>query len=139
MSSKWYLVPLPLLFACGLGNIRSDGDLYRQAEALRRRGLTLQAIEVADRGYRRWQNRPTSEWHWKFRLLQAELLNQGSPARALELLQGGGGSPPTSELDARYRADLGYSTRDGAMLDQAADLASRGGHSSLLATIEWKR
>src|SRR5260221_9354112 len=138
MSSKWCLASLPLLFACGLGNIHSDGDLYRQAEALQRRGLNRQAVEIADRGWRRWQNQPTSEWHWKFRLLEAELLNQSSP-RALELLRGSGGSPPSGELYARYRADLGYSIRDGAMLDQAAELASRGGHSTLLADIEFKR
>src|SRR5713226_471885 len=130
MSSKRYLALMPLLFACGLGNIHSDDDLYRQAESLRRRGLNVQAIEVADRGWRRWQNRPTSEWHWKFRLLEAEMLNQGSPSRALELLQGSGDLPPRGEIYARYRADLGYSIRDGAMLDQAAELASRGGHSS---------
>src|SRR5437016_14536442 len=105
MSSKWYLAPLPLLFACGLGKTYSDDDLYRQADALRRRGLSLQAMEIADRGWRRWQNQPASEWHWKFRLLEAELLNQGSAVRARELLQGGG-SPPTGELYTRYLADL---------------------------------
>src|SRR5262245_27292322 len=131
MSSKWYLAPLPLLFSCGIDKLPSDDTLYQQAEALRRRGLNLPAIEIADRGWRRWQNQSASEWHWKFRLREAEALNQGSAQRAREFLQGGGGSPPAGELHARYLADLGYATRDGAMLDQAAEMASRQGHSSL--------
>src|SRR2546426_12793554 len=99
MSPKWYLTPLPLLVACGLGKVHSDDDLYRQSEALRRRGRIRQAMEIADRGWRQWQNQPVAEWHWKFRLLKAELLlNQGSRPQATDLMEVGGGSPPTGEL-----------------------------------------
>src|SRR2546430_1213246 len=62
----------------------------------------------------------------------------GVGGAARKLLKGGA-PPPTGELYTRYLADLGYSIRDGAMLDQAAELASSQGHSSLLATIELKR
>jgi CHAT domain-containing protein len=140
MTPKWYLAPLPLLIACGLEKASSDDDLYRKAEALRRRGLIRPAMEIADRGWRHWQNQPVAEWHWKFRLLEAELLlNQGSTVRARELLQMAASSLPTGELYVRYLSDLGYATRDSSLLDQAADLASRQGHFSVLAGIELKR
>src|SRR5882672_497795 len=99
MNPKWYVASLPLLVACGLEKINSDDDLYRRAEALRRRGLTRQAMEVADRGWRRWQNQPVAEWHWKFRLLEAELLlNEGATVRAQERLQGRASPLPSGEL-----------------------------------------
>src|ERR1700736_5884850 len=49
MSWKWLLVPLPLLIAFGCGNRAKSEDLYRESVALRRRGFTQNAIEVADR------------------------------------------------------------------------------------------
>jgi CHAT domain-containing protein/tetratricopeptide (TPR) repeat protein len=140
MNRTWYLA-LPLLIGHGCVRSPSDEDLYRQSEALRRQGLNRQAVQIADQGWRHWQNRTTAEWHWKFRLLKAEvLLIQGARAQARELLRGTGDSPPrATELQARHLADLGFAERDRELLDQAAELASRGRYSSLLASIELKR
>src|SRR5436190_2209964 len=102
MSPKWCLSLLPLLLACR----QSSSDLYRESEALWRRGVMSQAVAVADRGWQQWKGQPTAEWHWKFRLLEAELLlNSSLSVRALELLERPGGAPPNSELNARYLAD----------------------------------
>jgi CHAT domain-containing protein len=140
MSLNWPLVLLPLLIACGCGNPARPEDLYRESVALRRRGAIHRALEVADRGWRQWKSAPGTEWHWQFRLLEAELLlTQGSEARARRLLEEGGGGPPSDELKARYLADLGQARKDQALLDQAFELATSRGFSSLLASIELKR
>jgi len=136
MNRKWYLMPLPLLLACS----HSPGELYRESESLWRRGAISEATQVAERGWQQWKNQPAAEWHWKFRLLKAELLlNDNSSPRALELLQGGGGEHPPAELKARYLADLGHAKRNRALVNQAFELASRQGQTSLLPAIELKR
>src|SRR5260370_17989262 len=104
MSPNWYSV-LPLLFlvACGGGGLQSAESLYRESEALGRRGFTRKAIEVADCGWRQWKDQPDAQWHWKFRLLEAELmLSRGSVSPALEFLDQGGGTPPSIELNAPF-------------------------------------
>ena len=107
---------------------------------MRRRGFTKQAVEVADRGWRQWAGKPGDEWHWKFRLLKAELLlNQRSPARALELIEGDGGTPSSGESRARYLADLGQAKKDPAVVEQAFELASHLHYSSLIPSIQLKR
>src|SRR5579859_3329944 len=111
---------LLLLIAWGCGHPPSPDDLYRRAETLRYRGFTKQAVEVADRGWRQWTSKPGDEWHWKFRLLKAELLlNQRTTSQALELLDGAGAAPPSDELKARYLADLGQAKKDRALVEQA--------------------
>jgi CHAT domain-containing protein/tetratricopeptide (TPR) repeat protein len=132
---------LPILVVCGCSRRPSEpGDLYRESDALRRRGVVLEAIEVADRGWRQWQSQPEAEWHWKFRLLKAELLlNQGRVAPARELLEADGKAPPPGELNARYLADLGQVRQDSALVEQAFAIASRDGYSSLLPSIQLKR
>jgi CHAT domain-containing protein len=133
-------VLLLLLIAWGCGKPRSAEDLYGQAETLRRRGFTKQALEAADQGWRQWISKPGAEWQWKFRLLKAEILvNQRSTRQALELLDGAGEAPPSDELKARYLADLGQARKDRALVEQAFELASRHGYSSLIASIELKR
>src|SRR5262249_58124907 len=98
MSPRWWLAAPLLLIACGRYNGNAADKLYRQSEALWRYGDIEKAIDVADHGWRQWKNEPAAEWHWKFRLLEAELLlNQGSAARALALLQEGGGAPSSGE------------------------------------------
>ena len=137
---KLYLAPLLLSIAAGCSRPASPAKLYADAEEVRLHGLTGRAIEIADRGWQRWKGQPNTEWHWKFRLLKAELLfNQGLGRLTLKLLESGGATPPSSELRARYLADLGQAKRDPALLDQAFQLASRQADSPLIPTIELKR
>src|SRR5207237_10539813 len=136
MSPRWYFIPLPLLIACGNHTSNSAAVRYRESEALARRGVVRKALASADRGWREWKNQPTAEWHWKFRLLEAELLrDQGSVVQALELLESGG-APPTSALKIRWMASLGQASKDRVLIDQALELASRDGYSALLPEIE---
>src|SRR5579872_3934604 len=131
---------LLIVIACGCARQPSAEDLYRDARTLWRRGLFSQATAAADRGWQQWKNQPNTEWHWKFRLLEAELLfNPRSPARALALLERAPVAPPSGELKARYLADLGLARKDSSLLEQALDLASRQGYSSLVPVIELKR
>jgi CHAT domain-containing protein len=141
MNAKRYLALLPIIVVCQCARRPSSaGDLYREADALRRRGVVLEAIAVADRGWQDWKSQPGTEWHWKFRLLKAELLlNQGSVAEARVLIEAGGGTPPSGELNARYLADLGQARQDLALVGRAFELASRQGYSSLIPTIQLKR
>ena len=138
---KWYLALLPILVVCQCARRPSSADeLYRGSDALRRRGVVLEAIAVADRGWQQWKSQPGAEWHWKFRLLKAELLlNQGWVAQARELLEFGGETPSSSDLKARYFADLGQARRDPALVEEAYNVASRQSVWSLVPTIQLKR
>lgn len=134
------LILLTLIVTCGCVRWSSPEDLRRKAEELRRHGLTQQAVEVAETGWRLWKDRPKSEWHWQFRLLRAELLfTPRSPALALAALEDGGGSPPSDELTVRYLADLGQAKKNSALLERALELASRRGLISLIPGVELKR
>jgi tetratricopeptide (TPR) repeat protein len=140
MNSNRYLALLPLLIHCGCAKPPSSEELYRKSDALRRQGVILEAVAVADRGWQQWKSNPEAEWHWKFRLLKAELLlNQRLPNRARELLEEAGGAPPSGDLEARYLADLGLAKRDPALLEQAFELASRHAYSALIPSIQLKR
>src|SRR3954447_14278836 len=102
MQIARYLLPLLFLTACGYSE-RQSGKLFQDCELLARRGFNRKALELVDRGWQRWKSQPDSEWHWKFRLLDAELLvNEGLPERARDLLEGGSGTPPSDDLKARY-------------------------------------
>src|SRR5579864_2802941 len=139
ISRRFALLPILVVCQCARPP-SSPGELYRESDALRRRGVVLKAIAIADRGWQVWKSQPGAEWHWKFRLLKAELLlNQGWVAPARELLEGDGKAPPPGELNARYLADLGQARQDPALVEQAFEIASHYGYSSLLPTIQLKR
>jgi CHAT domain-containing protein len=140
MVPERYVALLLIVLASSCAKPPSPEDLYRDAVALWKRGLVSQATAVADRGWQQWKGQPSAEWHWKFRLLEAELLlNPSSLARALALLEGAAGAPPSTELKARYLADLGFARKDSSLLEQALELASAKGYSSLIPGIELKR
>ena len=138
---KWYLALLPILAVCQCARRPlSPDEIYRESDALRRRGVVLEAIAVADRGWQQWKSQPGTDWHWQFRLLKAELLlNQGWVAQARELLEAGGKTPLSAELKARYLADLGQAKQDPSLVEQAFGIAAHQGYSSLIPTIQLKR
>jgi CHAT domain-containing protein/Flp pilus assembly protein TadD len=125
---------LVLLIGSGCGRPRSADEIYKRSEDYRRRGLWKLALNLADEGWQQWKDRPGSDWHWRFRLLQAEL----SPGQAESLLEGDGG-PASSELRARYLADLGQAKRIPALVEQAYEIACQEKLRNLIPTIELKR
>src|SRR5437879_1861703 len=120
MSVRWYLLPLPFLMACKYGGFQSAENLYQQSEQLSRSGANRKALELVDRGWRKWESRPDSEWHWKFRLLEADLLaGEGLTDRSRRLLEQAPNQPPAGEIEARYVALMALVRRDRALADRA--------------------
>ncbi len=81
--------------------------LFESAEAEYKRGELVRARQDAESGYRQLQNRRESEWHWKFKLLYAEmLLWNGDTNKADSLLS----EPPWKypRLLPRYHMLQGY-------------------------------
>jgi CHAT domain-containing protein/Tfp pilus assembly protein PilF len=135
-----YQLPLLFLIACGNDELRSTGKLFNDAETLWRHGSNRRALELADRGWVRWKNRPDSAWHWKFRLLEAELLiSEGSRARARELLESSHNKPPTGTIEAWFFSVLAQAKRDQSLADRAYELASQNGDIALQIAIELAR
>jgi len=118
---------------------KATSTLYAEAESFRRHGFVQRALEVTDRGSRQAREEGVDDWLWRFRLLRAELLlSQDLPGEAGALLVEGGAAP-SSELGARYLADLGQARRDRAMVEEAFAIATRNAYSSLLPSIQLKR
>ena len=136
MKVRWYLLPF-LLPACGCRESQSPDSLYQESERLFRRGQNRQALKTVDRGWRNWKSNPTSPWHWKFRLLEAELLiSEGSIESARELLAG---APPSGDLRARHLSLLALATRDRTLADRAFELASVQQDAALMVATELRR
>src|SRR5213595_3650840 len=136
MPLKWRLLPLSFLLACGYGG---PERLYRESDQLWRRGHSREALELAERGWRQWKNRPASEWHWRFRLLEAELLSgEGAAAASRALLETEPDQPPSDEFRVRYFALLALARHDPALADRAFELAERLGDPTLALAVELK-
>ncbi len=74
-----------ILTACRPGD---PSALYAAAEREQHYGNLDRAVSAAQRGYNAWRSEPSSEWHWRFRLLLADLLlSARTPAEALPLLE----------------------------------------------------
>jgi CHAT domain-containing protein/Tfp pilus assembly protein PilF len=140
---------LLLLAACawGCNSFRPSGRAYSRADQLRREGNLTGALREAERGYTAWGGRPEAPWHWKFRLLTADiLLSQNNWQRAKPLLE----TPPASVQDAPLMARL-YAARGRCFYEQndqpqalenmnrALDLASRQDARELIPEIRLRR
>lgn len=109
--------PLTILIGaimfCGCANDarRAPASVYARADAFRHANNLPSALEVSQRAFSAWRQSPAATWHWKFRLLTAEvLLSEGQTAQALSLLQDG---PPHNldgrdQIEARLLTDRGY-------------------------------
>jgi CHAT domain-containing protein/tetratricopeptide (TPR) repeat protein len=120
----------------------------RQARAVYNNALSLEyrrparALDEADRGFKEWSHRPDSAWHWRFRLLKAQLLlAQGDVKNALPLLDGDVPSVPDRPVlmtrlalerchAAYIRGDYQASAR---YCDDALARASAAGSDRLIA------
>src|SRR5258706_15879518 len=73
---------------CLCGCAGNPATSYSRGDAQRRAGDLPRALKEAEAGRAAWNSETQSEWHWKFRLLAAEiLLMQGEAQKALPLLQ----------------------------------------------------
>ncbi|HWR52735.1 MAG TPA: CHAT domain-containing protein [Bryobacteraceae bacterium] len=130
---------------CGCGG-DSDRVLLDRADLLLRKGELAEALSAADRGWRRWQGDPSSEYHWRFRLKKAEVhLAQGGLEQALPLVDA---EPPArfGRLRAVRLTQLGtarlyqgrYPDAESALV-KAASLAAESGDRRLQAEVALRR
>src|ERR1043166_9175256 len=79
---------IAVFLAAGCGNrYISEDQRYNDATAAIRRGDFKSALNLAEQGNARWNDRPQSAWHWKYRVVLAEaLLNVGRAKEAPGLL-----------------------------------------------------
>jgi CHAT domain-containing protein/Tfp pilus assembly protein PilF len=134
-----------LAVACGRRAALDPASIFRQATHLRERGDLPQALALADRGFGSFQNSP--EWHWRFRLLKAEvLLTQGNP-EALKLLREPlPRLPDSADLQSRLLLDQGLAEfsvshypESKRLFDQSLALAASHQLQPLMAEIEFRR
>ena len=113
-----------LVAACVVASYGDAGpvgpqELYRQAEARRRQWDLDSAGRLARRGLKGWSARAAPEWHWRFRLLSAEiLLERGETKAALPLLTG---DAPSRQLQARLEMNLATACFRQSKLAEAGD------------------
>ena len=92
---------------------------YKRALAHFREGDYLGAASLAHKG---WQNRPPSEWFWRFRLLEAESSMEGGSVKAgIELLKVDSQvTTPEFEIGRRVLTDM----RNARLLNDRKDYAA---------------
>ena len=115
ISCKLVAFLFMMLGASGCSRSRSvQADIDHPAAALVRirkesqHGNFVQARNDAMQGYEAWRTRPDSAWHWKFRLLDAEMLLLNGDTRQAEALIASPPPPEYSDLLPRYRMLQGY-------------------------------
>jgi tetratricopeptide (TPR) repeat protein len=113
-----------------------------------RRGDYQSALEKARAGTAEFHIGRSPDWHWRFRLLEAEtLISTGSASEAIELLQVRSSAKPASgRLEARRLLNLGWARSFLAehetaldLLGQACLLSERAGDRESLAQAELRR
>ena len=138
------IVLLCFTLISGCGKLpQSPQALYSQARMDHKQGHFAQAIDLARNGYTRFQNRPESDWYWKFKLLYAEmLLWNGDTEQAQALLTN---APPAkyASLLPRYEMLRAYVLFRKKDLDAAEKLlaiaeeeARKQGNFELVADIQ---
>src|SRR5882724_975643 len=100
-----------LVFSCSLLLIsctRPPEKLFESARTESVRGRFSLARQYASEGYARFQSQPASEWHWKFKLLLAEMHLFNYDRRQAEALLTA--APPSAfpRLAPRYQELRGY-------------------------------
>ena len=126
--------------ACKLA--RTPQLTYEDARLKLRQGQLQSALEETDRACRRYSSEQ-SEWHWRFKVLRAEILaRQGLFNESLELLRA---EPPaslgTADLAVRRSLVEGAASawlrrpRDAAEFLARAETLARAHHPDLLAEV----
>ncbi len=87
---------------------RAPDKLFESARAEAVHGRFSLAREYAREGYARFENQPASEWHWKFKLLLAEMHLYNFDTREAEALLVVPLPPAYPRLVPRYQELRGY-------------------------------
>jgi CHAT domain-containing protein len=87
---------------------RSPDKVFGSARAEAIHGRFSQAREYASDGYTRFRNQPASQWHWKFKLLLAEMHLYNFDTREAEALLAIPPPPQYPRLAPRYQELRGY-------------------------------
>src|SRR5689334_21798970 len=109
MKTACFTVLMLLWAGCGTGKFSSPQRLYEDAEGQRRSGNLSRALDLCGRGVAQWRAHPASEWSWKFRLLESDiLLDSGALPKALAVLEEQpAASAPSAQLRGRLLLDIG--------------------------------
>jgi CHAT domain-containing protein len=129
-------------FAGGCGPGRAAQLTYEDARMKLKRGQLESAGEVTDRAYGRYPSEE-SEWHWRFKVLKAEILaRQGLIKESLDLLRA---DPPATlavaDLAVRRKVVQGVASawlRQGPSAEQYltdAQTLARAHHPELLGEV----
>jgi CHAT domain-containing protein/Flp pilus assembly protein TadD len=137
-----------LWIGCSNQAHRNPAALYAQAERDYRMGDLPSALKAAHKGSDAWSRESSSEWHWKFRLLEAEVLITQSDLKAAGPLLTADlpGVPDRNPLQAlllkvRGQAAHARSKEDDALrlLDGALTIARRSSAEDLMVDILVRR
>lgn len=146
--SLWAIAVLLGTSGCRGPAAREPGRYYEAAVAQYRRGDYKDALARARSGQADLSASQNPEWHWRFRLLEAEtLISTGSAADAVRILEPQPGfALPVKHLEPRRLLDLGWarsflSQRETslALLEKARRLAAETGDKESLAQVELRR
>jgi CHAT domain-containing protein/Tfp pilus assembly protein PilF len=123
-------------------------EVYQEAVSDLRRGNLVSAEAAVQKGAGPWRDVPQSPWHWKYKLLDAEIrIQQGRSKDALALLETElPNSPDLGTVGARWkivraRALLrqGRAGEARPFLDAAEAIAATANQQSLIPEIEMHR
>ena len=124
---------------------REPEKVYARATGLRQKGDVAGAIKTSAGAYKNWQGQPDSMWHWRFRLLNAELLllrSDVSNASPLLAQEPGLNVPDRERILARLLAaralvaDLQNRLPDAIQLwGTACEIAEKNSLSDILPVI----
>ncbi|MDP8979122.1 MAG: CHAT domain-containing protein [Acidobacteriota bacterium] len=111
-----------VLCACGRQRASNPEAEWRHAQQLCDAADYDGAMRIARAGIAAAGKQPASEWSWKFRLLQSEILfSQGSTQAALDLLRTPVSDVPhAAELEAQRLTDLGSLSLNNSEYEKAA-------------------
>jgi CHAT domain-containing protein len=133
-----------LLSACG--RTFDPQSVYEDARMKLKRGETSPAFQETERALKRYPSEKT-EWHWRFRVLKAEILHsQGLDRESLALLEAE--LPPSlaaSDLAVRRKLTQGAACASTQRLNDAdrylaeAESLARANHPELLGEVSLKK
>ena len=129
---------LSFLCCCAISADSRASAIYKRAEHLRRTGDASGALKQIELGFAQWANKPNELWHWRFRLLRAEIdLARNEMEKVTPVLAQ---SPPpvlrdNSEIQARLLVLRASVENRPDLREQACFVARKGAPPNVLSRI----